>query len=108
MHLTRHGAGKEMTMNRYVTVDTNSGYVWWVGDAESPEEACTKTDLETNLEASVYEQTNTDHADGFFVYTAPANFDCADGRDQASIDAVSAFPRVGRFVKVRLSVQGES
>lgn len=87
-------------MNNYALIETNSGYVWWAGKADTPEDACAKAHMEGG-EVATYAQTsdrieNTTEG-GFLVYQAPEGFCCTDGQDQEQIDAVSAMPLIGRY-----------
>ena len=37
---------------RYATIELNSGYVWWVGEAADPIDACRKSDAESKEDKS--------------------------------------------------------
>lgn len=90
-------------MQRFAIIESNSGYVWGVVDAESALAACSACD----------EQAGGDRGDGEYqpasvsdlrttrgvydVREAPAGFDVQDGKDAQSIAAVEALPRAGIY-----------
>ena len=83
---------------RYALIDADSGYVWWVGDAESPEAACTAATLETGGDERTYQRVELRAlGDGYRVYEAPAGFDVDDGQNRTAIERVEAMPFVGRY-----------
>lgn len=90
-----------MTANakRYATIDLNSGYVWWVGDAESPEQACELSDMEGLDEPRQFVEVNRSQIDRatYAVYAVPADFTVTDGEGPEQISAVQAWPLVGLF-----------
>lgn len=90
-------------MQRYATIDAHSGYVWWVGEAESPADACTKSTANTGGDSGVEyeERSRYDAGLSYFVHEVPAGFDVSDGQSPADIEAVDAFPCVGAFVSVK-------
>ncbi len=87
---------------RYVIIETNSGYVWWCGDAEDAIGACERADAEIGgrvggeyAEISEHEARTTEGA--YDVREAPAGFDVDDGARRAEIARAQALPRVGFF-----------
>lgn len=90
-------------MNRYAIIETNSGYVWGVVNAQSALDACTEVDKAVGGDPGEgWYQTvpagewNTDR--GYYdVRQAPEGFDVDDGQDREQIAAVNALPRVGMF-----------
>lgn len=90
------------TTRRFATIEINSGYVWWVGDAVDEIDACRKSDAEGQSQVegeyrriTASESSNTDG--GYVVYEAPAGFDVNDGQDEDEIAAVSALPLAGYY-----------
>lgn len=83
----------------FALIDNCSGFVWWVGAAATPEEACAAATLETGGDAQSYEAAHqlASNEGGYHVYEAPSGFDVNDGQDQNEIDAVSTMPLVGKF-----------
>lgn len=92
---------------RYAVLETNSGYVWAVVDAQSPLDACYEADNRAGgspedfngvgkyVEVSVSDiNTTKGHYD---VREAPSGFDVQDGQDREQIAAVEALPRAGVF-----------
>lgn len=89
---------------RYALIDENSGYVWWVGDADTPEAACEKAAWEVNAEDQRYERDQFPHIGQlgrFHVYAVPQGFDVEDGRDDEAIAATQKHPRVGVYAEIR-------
>lgn len=90
-------------MTRYALIDLESGYVWHVCDAETPEAACTLATAETGGMAGVrYVPTTRAGAgnyssSGYSVHIAPAGYDCRDGRDRDTIRQVWEMPSAGAF-----------
>lgn len=92
----------EMTMTkRYALIDNSSGFVWWVGDAADPINACELADKEIDAGEALdrtYEETTkfglATNESGYFVYEVGADFDVDDGQSRKSIAAVDAFPLV--------------
>ena len=89
-------------MTKFATIDLNSGFVWWVGEAESAVEACHKSDAENGnqpdgayVEISVSEAKST--AGGYAVYEVPADFDVSDGQNEEEIAAACSHPLIGYF-----------
>lgn len=87
-----------MTTTRFAVIDTNTGFVWYVGDAASPEAACAQATQETTGERHEYAKVSPREAgDGYLVYAAPAGFEVDDGQHASEIERVEALPLVGRF-----------
>lgn len=91
-------------MSTYATIDLNSGYVWWVGVADSPEAACAASDAEGGEYGHEYGAITSTEArrstgGGYAVYAAPDGFALLvqDGQDDDEIARVSALPLVGYF-----------
>lgn len=83
----------------FALIDNCSGFVWWVGAAETAAAACTKATLENSLEAVEYEATSNlaSNEGGYHVHVAPDGYACLDGQDELAIAEVSAMPLVGMF-----------
>lgn len=82
---------------RFATVDIASGFVWWIGDAEDPADACARSHAETgNTTAEFVECRGTDGAT-YAVHEVPAGFDVEDGQQAAAIAATEAHPFAGYF-----------
>lgn len=90
-------------MARFAILESNSGYVWGVVDADSALEACLACDADFGgrHEAGHYEPASYSDLRStrgvYDVRVAPEGFDVDNGQDQASIDAVCALPRAGLF-----------
>lgn len=90
------------TTRRFATIELNSGYVWWVGDAVSAEDACKQSDAESGCPGkSEYRQVSSGEINtGFSVYAVhevPDGFYLTDGKDETQISAVTVHPLVGYF-----------
>ena len=80
-------------MNRYILIDTHSGFVWYDTTADDPLDACAKCDNEfLPGEQFAYRDTHKRDANAeYLVYEAPAGFrECWDGQSQELIDAVES------------------
>ncbi len=93
-------------MQRFAIIESNSGYVWGVVDAETALAACAACDAEVGgdrgegayEEVSASELRTTRTTRGVYdVRTAPADFFVQDGQDRDEIAAVEALPRSGVF-----------
>lgn len=90
-------------MQRFALIESNSGYVWGVVDAESALAACAACDVQAGGDRGegAYEEVSASElrtTRGVYdVRTAPAGFDVQDGRDREEIAAVDALPRAGVF-----------
>ena len=95
----RDSKGIEMT--RFATLDMNSGYIWWSGNADSATDACVKSHACTGnyrtewAEISRSEINST--ANGYAVYQIPDDLSVDDGQDADTITAVTASPLSGYF-----------
>ena len=84
-------------------IESNSGYVWGVVDAETALAACAACDAEVggDRDEGAYEAVSASElrtTRGVYdVRTAPAGFDVQDGQDREEIAAVEALPRAGVF-----------
>lgn len=88
-------------MTRFALIDLNSGFVWHVCDADTPEAACTIADAECGGDAGV-RYTSAARQDayahgGLAVHVAPAGYHCADGEDADQIAEVVAMPLAGYY-----------
>ena len=87
-------------LRRFATIDMHSGFVWWVGHADSAADACARSHAETgNTPAEFVSCSSTDGAATYVVHQVPAGFDVADGQDAGAIAATQAYFRVGFFRK---------
>lgn len=86
-------------MQRYITIDNASGYVWADVVADSIIEAAHASDREVGGESHEYAtagRPNFSNETGYHVYAAPEDFPAVeDGQDAASIDRVMALPLAG-------------
>lgn len=90
---TRQHEGKAMT--RYALIDKHSGYVFGVVEAKDPLAAVRAVDAEDGDGPYDYEEHGPQArvaGDGYYVYEAPAGYDCEDGQDDGVIATVSAMP----------------
>jgi hypothetical protein len=86
-------------MPRYAMIDENSGFVWGVEDADDPIAACRQMDS-GEARFAEYEDIGGQRFNGrsgYHVYVAPPGWDCSDGQDQETIEAVEAMPHVARI-----------
>ena len=89
-------------MTRFATIDLNSGYIWWAGDADSATDACVMSHACTGgyhstewAEISRSEINRT--AGGYAVYQIPDDLSVDDGQNADTITAVTACPLSGYF-----------
>jgi len=94
-------------MTRFAILESNSGYLWGVVDAESALAACTAVDAYCGANRgdgayeSVCESELRTTRGVYDVRTAPAGFKLhQDGQDLDAIAAVEALPRAGVFAWV--------
>jgi hypothetical protein len=91
-------AALETPAARFATIDLHSGYVWWVGQADSPAAACARSHADTgNTPAEFVECVNRDADAVYAVYEVPEGFDVDDGQDADAINATQAHPLAGHF-----------
>ena len=97
-HTAALAAARAFVPARFATIDLASGFVWWVGDAEDPADACARSHAETgNTPAEFVACTRTDGAATYAVHEVPAGFDVEDGQQAAAIAATEAHPLAGYF-----------
>lgn len=85
-------------MPRFATIEMNTGYVWWVGQADSAADACTRSHESTsNTLAKFAECLSRDADAAYAVYEVPEGFDVDDGRHADDINATQAHPLAGYF-----------
>jgi hypothetical protein len=88
-------------MTHYATIDLSSGYIWWVGKASTPEQACSISTAEPGGDAGViYERISASergNGSGYAVHEVPADFVCDNGQDAEQISAVKAMPLAGYY-----------
>ena len=90
-------------MGRFAIIESNSGYVWGVVNAESALAACAAVDADAGDDRGdgAYESVSMSElrtTRGVYdVRTAPAEFDVLNGQDSAEISAVESLPRAGIF-----------
>jgi hypothetical protein len=94
-------------MTTYIAIEHNSGYVWGFADAETAERACDLINRKADhtQPEQVWERVNpirdTDGGYHLHLLIDPASdfpaLDEIDGRDEATIDWVSALPHVGDY-----------
>lgn len=87
---------------RFATIELNSGYVWWVGDAADEADACRKSDAEGGGQTEgqyrrIMSSEINSTAGGYAVHEVPAGFYLTDGQDKNQISAVTAQPLVGYY-----------
>ena len=96
-HLANIDQAAAVVPARFATIDLNSGFVWWIGDAEDPADACARSHAETgNTQAEFVECRGTDGAT-YAVHEVPAGFDVEDGQQADAIAATEAHPFAGYF-----------
>lgn len=94
-------------MKKYAAVDLNSGFVWGVASAVTPEAACAAIASEADSHRefldfesiSNYEVRET--SGGFAVYAVDENYEVQDGAAAGEIAKTKAFPLVGYFRECR-------
>lgn len=91
-----------MTTDHFALIDNLSGHVRWVGNADTPEDACQRATAETGGQpGTAYEHCSLlPTGTGYLVYRAPLGFDVENGHDADQIAAVRALPFLGRFAAV--------
>ncbi len=89
-------------MSRFATIELNSGYVWWAGEAASPTDACIMSHAvqgghhSTEWDPISRSEINST-AGGYAVHTIPESLMVDDGQDADTIEAVAACPLAGYF-----------
>ena len=83
------------TTTRYIAIDHNSGFIWGVAVASTPEAACEMIDRDADpmTPAESWESVEPirDTDGGFHLYAAPEGFPViTDGQDQRLIERVEA------------------
>lgn len=90
-------------MARFAIIETFTGYVWGVVDADDPVGACYAVDADVRADRGAGQYEPMSFADqrttrgAYSVHAAPADFDVMDGQDRDAIEAVENLPRVGLF-----------
>lgn len=88
----------DFTSPRFATIDLQTGYVWWVGQADSAADACARSHAETgNTPAEFVECASRDAAAVYAVYEVPEGFAVDDGQDADAINTTQAHPLAGHF-----------
>jgi hypothetical protein len=90
-------------MKKYATIDMNSGFVFWAGEADSPEQACTMSDLEAGAQHSPSWKeirVSNRHAATYAVYEIPADLEVTDGQDEDQIEAVEQNALAGYYQRI--------
>ena len=96
-----------LTKHTYAAIEHNSGMIWGVAIAATPELACSMIHREAAgpSPAVEYERVDPirDSGGGYHLYAVPADLTIDDGTDQAAIDALTrnACDYVGDFRRVR-------
>lgn len=86
------------TAPRFATIDLHSGFVWWVGHADSAANACARSHADTgNTPADFVECFSRDAGAVYAVHEVPEAFDVDDGQDADAINATQAHPLAGYF-----------
>jgi hypothetical protein len=94
---------QESNMNRFAIIESNTGYVWGVVNAESALAACAACDADAGGDRGegYYEEVSESElrtSRGVYdVRTAPEGFSVTDGQADDDIERVSALPRAGVF-----------
>lgn len=90
-------------MTRFALIELNSGFVWWVGDADGAIQACQRSDDDTGNtnRAGEFQPISrgeiSSTAGGYAVHLAPAGFDVQDGQDPDAITLTDALPLAGYY-----------
>lgn len=95
------GVFEGFTVQNFALIDLNSGFVWWVGQADSAADACMRADADIDQPRGEYHAVTRSEinstAGGYSVKLAPAGFDVQDGQNAAEIAAVDALPLAGFY-----------
>lgn len=79
----------------FATIDMNSGFVWWVGSADTPAEACARSHAAADHTAEFVECSSSNAL--YAVYEVPDGFAVDDGQDADAIKATQSHPFAGYF-----------
>jgi hypothetical protein len=92
---------------RFAVIETYTGQIWGVVDAETAEAACAAVDQQTDPSARIggrYERVPASEARTtrclYDVRVAPPGFELEDGSDEDVVAAVEALPRAGVYAWV--------
>lgn len=97
-HAAALDAARQFAPTRYATIDLHSGFVWWIGEADSAADACARSHADTgNTPAEFVECVSRDPAAVYAVHEVPDGFDVSDGQDSDAINATQAHPFAGCF-----------
>lgn len=81
-------------MITYAIIDRNSGFLWGVTEADTPESACCQIDNDIDTERRSIEDYQDVYSGDNWTYAVyavePGKYDDADGQDQAVIDEITA------------------
>ena len=84
----------------FALIDTNSGCIWWVGSAKSPEEACQQAHKETGNIHTKFRWVFECRGNGYFVFETVAGFEVDDGQSEEAIAAVEVMPYLGLYAPI--------
>lgn len=96
-------SNRRYIMQRFAIIESNTGYIWGVVDAETAPAACAVCDAQVGGDRGdgAYEEVGAAELrttrGGYDVRNAPAGFDVQNGQDRDEIAAVEALPRAGLF-----------
>lgn len=97
-HAAALDAARQFAPTRYATIDLHSGFVWWIGEADSAADACARSHADTgNTPSEFVECASADAPAVYAVHEVPAGFDVCDGQDADAINATQANPFSGYF-----------
>lgn len=94
-------------MKKYAAIELNTGFVWGVTSAATPEDACAaiQRDADGSRETATFEKISKSEintsAGGFALYVADADFDVMDGQNPKEIEKTEALPLVGYYREVQ-------
>ena len=103
MGRTVRPSNRRNIMQRYALIESNTGYVWGVVNAETALAACAECDRQAYggpVCEGAYEYADVGDRHTYDVRIAPEGFDVQDGQDSDAIAAVDAMPRADLFVWV--------
>jgi hypothetical protein len=102
-YISRTNPPENKMSKNFALIDNCSGFVWYVGQAETPEAACSIADRETgNYSGSTVSQYEPAHRldsneSGYIVFAAPNGFTVQDGQSDVEIAVVQTLPMIGKF-----------